>query len=327
MGKVVTAAMKICSLVPGATEVVAALGRAESLVGISHECDFPPEVRHATVLVRPLVESGNFPSRDVDNQVSEAIAAGEPLYHFDEAGFAQAQPTVVLAQSLCDVCAVTSDQLAHAVGGLSAPPRIVSLHPARLNDVIMDVTRIGEAIDRAVEGQVLSRSLQAELDHIRNRIEAQPRRTGSCPRVACIEWLDPPYLAGHWVPDMVSWAGGIDALGMAGAPSRRTTWKDIAEAKPDLVVFMPCGYSLTQTQMELTTIPPPLEWPSIRAVRQGRVYGVDASAYFSRPGPRLIHGVRILARLCHPDLFPALGPAEAAPAAFGGAAWARQASR
>ncbi len=309
--------VRICSLLPGATEVVAALGRADCLVGISHECDWPTSIRDRPIVVRPRFQSGLLSSRELDRQVSAAVAAGRRLYELDAAAVHAGDPTVVLTQDLCDVCAVTPDQLQQALAGLSSSPRVLSLHPTRLHDVIGDIAKIAVAIGRPTEGQQLADALQRELGQIRSQLQSLASAAPANPRVACVEWLDPPYIGGHWVPDMVACAGAVDALGEAGMPSRRTSWQDIADADPDLIVLMPCGYSVAQTRAEMTSLPPPPGWKDLAAVRNGRVYAVDAAAHFSRPGPRLIHGVRVLAALCHPTLGWPLSPEEAMPVAFG----------
>ena len=309
--------VRICSLLPGATEVVAALGRSDCLVGISHECDWPASIRDKPVVVRPRFQSGLLSSRELDRQVSAAVTAGRRLYELDAAALHAGDPTVVLTQDLCDVCAVMPDQLQQALAGLPSAPRVLSLHPTRLTDVIGDIARIGAAIGRPTEGQQLADALQAELSHIRSQLQSLSSAAPAKPRVACVEWLDPPYIGGHWVPDMVACAGAVDALGEAGMPSRRTSWRDIADADPDVIVLMPCGYSVAQTLAEMASLPPPAGWEALAAVRKGRVYAVDAAAHFSRPGPRLIQGVRILAALCHPTLGWPLAPEEAAPVSFG----------
>lgn len=317
MGNPAEEAVRICGLPPGATEVVAALGQADRLVGISHECDWPAAIRPKPVVVRPRFQSGRLPSRELDHRVSATVAAGHRLYELDEAAFLSGRPTVVLTQDLCDVCAVTPDQLGHALAALPSPPRLLHLHATRLGDVAHDVIRIGAGIGRLTEGLALAASLRAELRAVESQLAAQKEKADVRPRVACVEWLDPPYIAGHWVPDMVACAGGVDALGLPGSPSRRTTWGEIAEADPDILVLMPCGYTVAQTLTEMATLATPPEWNGLRAVREGRVFAVDASAHFSRPGPRLIRGVRVLAAICHPHLGEALPREDAAPASLG----------
>jgi iron complex transport system substrate-binding protein len=299
--------MKICSFVPGATEVVAALGLADELVGISHECDFPPSLANIPVLVESLVGQGTSLSADIDREVKSMVAAGRPLYRLNAPAFHVAQPDLILTQDLCHVCAVTPDELTRAIQALPQPPRMVILSPTSLEDVLLDIERIADAAGKRVKGRELIRSLHRRLEAIQTRTAAYRPR----PRVVCLEWLAPLYLAGHWVPQMVELAGGDDVLSAKGTPSRQTTWQEVEEAQPDLILVMPCGYSTTRTVGELAQIGPHQNdwrralsrWPSM--------YVVDAASYFSRPGPRLIDGIELLATIFHPDPNAPLDPEKA----------------
>jgi iron complex transport system substrate-binding protein len=290
--------MRICSLIPGATEVVAALGLADQLVGISHECDFPPSIQHVPVMVEPMIGKDQPSSAEIDQRVKELAAAGERLYRLDEDAFHRAQPDVVLTQDLCHVCAVTPDQLTRAIQLLQRPPVVVTLSPTSLENVIADVERIAKVVDRLPQGQALANSLRHRLDLVHARTVTRTSR----PRVVCLEWLAPLYVAGHWVPEMVELAGGHNVLGSKDAPSRETTWGEVEAAQPDVVLVMPCGYSIEQTTKELTrTGQVHDEWRRARG-HWPHVYVVDAASYFSRPGPRLIDGVELLAAILHPSL-------------------------
>lgn len=291
--------MKICSLLPGATEVIAALGLADDLVGISHECDYPPTITHKPVLVRATIDGDRMSSAEIDHQVKAAVTADRPLYELDEGLFARAQPDLVVTQDLCHVCAVTPSQLERAIGALPYRPQLLSLNPLTLDDIFMDVERIGAATERPAEAQALSLSLRSRLEFIRRQITSVNER----PTVACLEWLAPLYAAGHWVPQMVEWAGGLDRLGAAGAPSRQVTWDHLLAAAPDVLVLMPCGFSVNRTLRDLTQLTAHPGWQDLPAVKNSRVFAVDASSYFSRPGPRLVDGVAILAALFHPSRF------------------------
>ncbi|HET8580399.1 MAG TPA: cobalamin-binding protein [Nitrospiraceae bacterium] len=291
--------MRICSLVPGATEVITALGLADDLVGISHECDYPPAIKHKPVMVRATIDSDCSSSTEIDHQVNAAIQGGQQLYELDEGLFTRAQPDLVITQDLCHVCAVTPSQLQQAIGALPHKPQLLSLNPTNLDDVLMDVERIGAAAKRLAEARTLSAALRARLESIRGQVASE----NECPTVACLEWLSPLYAAGHWVPQMVAWAGGLDRLGSAGAPSRQVTWDHLLAAAPDVLVLMPCGFSINRTLRELNHLTVHPGWQDLPAVRNGRVFAVDASSYFSRPGPRLVDGVAILASLFHPSRF------------------------
>jgi iron complex transport system substrate-binding protein len=295
--------MRICSLLPGATEVVAALGLADDVVGVSHECDYPPAMRQKPVLVTPAIDAERSDSAGIDRQVRDTLAEGKRLYALDERQFAQAQPELVITQDLCQVCAVTSGQLERAIQQLPKQPRLLTLNPGSLTDVIQDVERIGAATGQTDRGAAFAASLRSRLETICKRVSTAKTR----PKVVCLEWLDPLYLGGHWVPEMVDWAGGRDMLGKAGVPSTRVTWEQVRTAQPEAVIIMACGFSVERTRRELEANQPQSRWPGwqdLPAVRQHRVYAVDAAAYFSRPGPRLVDGVAILASLLHPELFP-----------------------
>jgi iron complex transport system substrate-binding protein len=289
--------MRICSLLPGATEVVAMLGRTRHLVGISHECDYPPEIRTKPVLVRSKVDAG-LPSADIDRRVRSMAQAGRPLYELDETLLTRVRPDIVITQDLCHVCAITPAQLARALRVLPAPPRVLSLNPSTLDDVLVDIERIGDTIGRAQEASALVEQLRARLHAVLLQVAHAETR----PRVVCLEWLDPLFAAGHWVPEMVACAGGVDVLGAPGSPSAQITWEQVQAARPDVLVIMPCGFSIARTKQEMNRLTKRTGWKELPAVKNGAVFLVDAAAYFSRPGPRLIDGVEILAACLYPAL-------------------------
>ncbi len=280
---------------------------ADQLVGISHECDFPPVIRRIPVMVEPLVGAGPAASEEIDKQVKEKLAAGEPLYRLDEQAFHEAQPDLILMQNLCHVCAVTPDQLARAVEALPRRPQTVTLSPVSLSDIFADVERIAEAVHQPAKGRSLVSALRNRLDTVQQRTGA----LGTRPRVVCIEWLAPLYLAGHWVPEMVDLAGGRDVMGLPGSASRKTTWKEIEDARPDILLLMPCGYSIKRTMEELRELGQKAEEWTGAMDRWPDLYVVDAASYFSRPGPRLIDGVELLADIFHPCSETRLDPARA----------------
>jgi iron complex transport system substrate-binding protein len=299
--------MRIVSLVPGATEIIATLGHADELVGISHECDYPPTIRHAPVLVRARLAADQASSVEIDRKVREAAAARTDLYALDHEGFRRARPDLVIAQELCDVCAITPDGVQTALRAFSTPPRLLTLHAATLDEVLQDLERIGREIGEASAAGALATALRDRLSAVEARVASQRR-----PSVVCLEWLDPPFVAGHWVPEMIARAGGTDVLGKAGAKSRPVEWADIVAASPDVLILAPCGFPIDRTLREVPAIATHLEWARLPAVSNDRVFVVDAPAYFSRPGPRLADGVEILARLLHPAVFGAAPPSGAA---------------
>jgi len=291
--------VRICSLVPGATEVVAALGLQRDLVGISHECDYPPDLTQTPVMVRPRVESHRLSSAQIDEQVGSLLAEGTGLYELDESRLLAAQPDLIIAQDLCDVCAVTPSQLDRVIRTLSPAPRMVTLNPQRLDDILEDIMVLGRALEREGTGRRFVAELHGRLDAVRANVASETVR----PRVACLEWLSPLYTAGHWVPDMVDAAGGLDVLGTAGAASRKLDWETLSASAPEVIVLMPCGFTVARTRTELTAVTQHRRWADLPAVRRGAVYLVDALSYFSRPGPRLIDGVEQLAAIFHPARF------------------------
>ncbi|HXT67887.1 MAG TPA: cobalamin-binding protein [Nitrospiraceae bacterium] len=289
--------MRICSLLPSATEVIALLGLSDELVGISHECDYPPSVRNLPVMVEPMIPPHGLASHDIDRQVSQLVASGQRLYRLKDQLLRQAQPDLIVSQDLCHVCAVTPDQLHEALCSMPRQPTLLTLNPTTVHEVIADVIRIGNAANRSAEGRHLAEQLQDRLEAVRTRVQ----RIAHCPRVACIEWLSPLYVAGHWVPEMVQLAGGQDVLAQPGSASRVVTWDDVLAAAPEVLIVMPCGFSVERTQAELfQMMQQPGQWPLSSQLAERTVL-VDASSYFSRPGPRLIDGIELLAAILHPS--------------------------
>jgi iron complex transport system substrate-binding protein len=289
--------MKICSLLPSATEVIALLGLGDELVGVSHECDYPPSVRNVPVMVEPVIPSQGLASADIDEQVRQLVASGQRLYRLNDHLLRQAQPDLIVSQDLCHVCAVTPDQLHAALRSMPRQPTVLTLNPSTIHDVVDDVVRIGDAVNRSTEGHRLAAHLHERLETMRARIQ----NISHCPRVVCIEWLSPLYIAGHWVPEMVRLAGGQDVLGQPGTASRVVTWDEVLTAAPDILIVMPCGFSLARTQTELgRMMQQPDQWRLFANLAQ-RTFLVDASSYFSRPGPRLIDGIELLIAILHPS--------------------------
>ena len=290
--------MRICSLLPGATEVVAALGLVDDLVAISHECDYPPEIRHKPVIIRSTVDPQKTSSPAIDRQVRDALQNGSGLYRIDESLLRRLDPDLIITQSLCEVCAVTPSEVQRALAGLRRTPQLLSLNPTTLEDVYRDIEAIGKATGKDVQAHRLVESLRGRVAKVRERIqEERPRR------VACLEWLEPLYCAGHWVPEMVRLAGGVDLLAEVGVPSVVVSWERVLGCQPDLLVLMPCGFSIDRTATELDLLTSRPGWKDLPAVQAGAVYAVDGPAYFNRSGPRLVDGVELLAALFHPHRF------------------------
>lgn len=288
--------MRVVSLVPAATEIAYALGAQDDLVAVTHDCDFPPEIRMLPRVTSATIPAGTT-SREIDTLVREAAARGDSTFHLDAGALRDAAPEMILGQTLCAVCAVTLDQVPRS---LPLEPRVVPLAAGTLEGMYDDVTRVGQALGRTAQAARLIASLRARVDAVRDAVAGRAR-----PRVACIEWLDPPYSGGHWVPEQVGLAGGTDVLGKPGARSRVLKWAEVRAARPEIVVVMPCGWDVHRAEREAHAV------PDVGA----RIIAVDGNAYFSRPGPRLIDGVELLASLLHPGVVPA--PAGAAAIEIG----------
>jgi iron complex transport system substrate-binding protein len=280
--------MRIVSLVPAATEMVHALGATAELVAVTHDDDYPPEVLDLPHVTRSTIPAGAT-AREIDTRVREAGARGESTFHLDHRTLRGVRPDVILGQTLCAVCAVTLDQIPATI---DPAPRVVPLDASSIEGMFVDLRRVGAAIGRADAADAL-------IDRLRVRIAAVERQVAGRerPRVACLEWLDPPFNAGHWVPEQVRFAGGVDVLGEPGARSREISWAEVVSARPDIVVAMPCGWDAERARREALAMP---------LVRDARVVGVDGAAYFSRPGPRLVDGIELLGSILHPDLVGAL---------------------
>jgi iron complex transport system substrate-binding protein len=288
--------MRICSFLPSATEILFALGLGDSVAGVTFECDFPPEARQKPVVVTTRMKQ-RFGPAAIDQEVSEFMARGESLYQVDEEKLAEIKPDLIITQDLCHVCAASPGDLASALTKLSPAPRVMTLSPHSLSDVWSDILAVGEATERTSEAH----RLMAEIEQRISRIEKAAGSAGARPRVLCLEWLDPPFIAGHWVPEMARLAGGEDVLGKVGEPGFKSSWEAITAAKPEVFVVMPCGYHLEEVVREFRGLHFPPTLYDVPAFETGRIYAVDASSHFSRPGPRLAAGVEVLAQILHPD--------------------------
>ena len=298
--------MRICSLLPGATEVVAGLGLADDLVAISHECDYPPEIRNKPVVIQSLVNPEETSSLGIDQQVGSALRQGSGLYRINVDLLREAHPTLIITQDLCEVCAVTPTEVHRALAGLPHLPQILSLNPTGIYDVFHDIEMIGLAIGRQEAARRWVGELTQRLEKVKARVAAEPRRS-----VGCIEWLEPLYRAGHWVPELVSLAGGTDVLAGPEAKSVVVAWELVQAAAPDVLILMPCGFSIDRTLKEIDRLTSRPGWKNLPAVMNSEVYVVDGPAYFNRPGPRLLDGLELLARLLHPTCFDGPLPAGA----------------
>ncbi len=299
--------MRICSLLPSATEIVFALGLGDRLVGVTHECDYPPEAARLPAVTRSVIDHAGRPSAEIHRHIASALHGGSSIYALDQRLLERLDPGLILTQELCQVCAVSYGQVQRAVRELPGERRVLSLEPTSLEGILDSIRQVGEVAGVPQRAAGIVKALRQRIEQVARRAADAPSR----PRVFAMEWLDPPFIGGHWVPEMVRLAGGADGLGREGHPSRQIGWDEIAAYDPDVVVLMPCGYNLAQTLRDLGQVKLPDAWAKLQAVRSGQVYAVDGSACFNRPGPRIVDGLEILAEILHPDRFPRTKPPEA----------------
>jgi len=289
--------MRIVSLLPSATEILFALGLDREIVGVSHECDFPPLARTKPVVIHSRLPH-DAPPAEIDRLVSEYVHRGESLYAVDAALLESLAPDLIVTQDLCHVCAASPDDLGAALTRFERRPEVLCLNPQDLGDIWRDILSVGEESCRGPQAEALLKQIGARL----GGLESQLPRSVNRPRVAFLEWLQPFYVGGHWVPEMIHVAGAVDVLGKVRTPSFRVHLQDIVEAEPEILLIAPCGYSAQRARDEYLSIDLPDQWYAMPAVRNGRVYSLEASSYFSRPGPRLMTGVEALAKLLHPGI-------------------------
>jgi iron complex transport system substrate-binding protein len=292
--------VRICSLVPAATEALFAIGLGDQVFGVTHECDWPPEAASRPVVTASLIQTGDLSSAEVDRAVAEAARNGRPLYAIDEQRWAEIEADVVVMQELCDVCAVSTDQVEGVLRARPLAVDVVDFSPSTLPGIGEAIESLGTRLGAPGEAEELAAGMQSRLDRVASALAA----VEGSPRVFVTEWLEPPYSAGHWVPDMVAAAGGTDVAGMSGEPSHRMRWPDVVALEPDVVVLAPCGLDLDRTLSEVVPVELSAHLLGTPARQESRVFAVDANALFSRPGPRVVDGVEVLAHLLHPSEYP-----------------------
>lgn len=290
--------MRIVSLVPHATELLFALGLEEEVIAVTHECDYPARARELPRVTRDVLPAappiGDRPAAEIDAAVRARTEQGEAIYELDEDALRALAPELIVTQALCPVCAVSYTDVAKLARKLPSRPRVIALDPHTLGETLGDVRTLAQATDRRAEGVDLVARTAARVDRVKLAVRGRPR-----PRVAALEWLDPVYVAGHWTPQLIELAGGEDVLGMPGEPSRTVSWEELAASAPQVVVAMPCGYDAPRAHAEAVAYA-----DRLTALEARRVVAVDASAYFSRPGPRLVDGLELLAHILHPECVP-----------------------
>jgi iron complex transport system substrate-binding protein len=292
--------MKIVSLLPSATEIVFALGLGDALEGVTYECDHPQEARSKPVVSdTALAQDRPLSAAEIDRMVRDSMDRRQPLYVLDKDLIRKIQPDLVLAQDLCRVCAIPSGRVEDALAELECRAEVISLDPNTVDDILEGIVTVGRATHTEARAADVVASLRERVERVRRRAAGLPSI-----RTAAIEWTDPPFAGGHWIPEMVGMAGGTDVLSEPGQPSREIAWREVARAGPEVAVIMPCGYDLGDAQVEAERLFDRPELAETPAARTGAVFAVDASSFFSRPGPRIVDGLEILAWTIHPEAFP-----------------------
>jgi iron complex transport system substrate-binding protein len=291
--------MRICSFLPSTTEIICELGLVDDLIGITHECDFPETVNNKERVIMSSIDHKSLSSKEIDDLVTENSKNGKSTYLVDKDKLKAANPDIIFTQGLCEVCAVSGNQVLEAAQVLENRPEIISLEPGTVDEVLESIVTIGNATGKSEQAGKLVVSLKKRIDIIRN-VSVRERDK---PRVFCLEWLEPPFVAGHWVPEMVEIAGGENGLRNKGEPSIKVEWEEILDFAPHYIFVIPCGFDIDKTLNEIDTVTSNSIWHQTPASQKGNVYLVDANSYFSRPGPRIVDGIEIIARTIHPDLF------------------------
>lgn len=299
--------MRIVSLLPSATEMICQLGLREQLVGVTHECDYPPFVVDLPKVTRTLIPE-NSTSSEIDALVREQLKTQKALYSLDVSTLERLRPDLIVSQTLCEVCAVGESEVAAAVGALSTKPRILNLTPTRLSDVFDSIRLIGEATGRTDVAADVVESLESRVARVMQRTEGILQRK----RVVLLEWIDPPFSSGHWTPELIRMAGGIEGVGREGHPSRTMNWEEVTKCDPDVIVVACCGFTVERTLIEVPLLRKISAFRELRCVRDENVFVIDGHAYFNRPGPRLVESLELLAHLLHPETHPL--PADVIPA-------------
>jgi iron complex transport system substrate-binding protein len=291
--------LRIVSLLPSATEIVCALGLEDALVGVTHECDYPPSVVGKPVLTASRISHATMSSREIDHAVRSQLDGHGSIYELNEKLLHELEPDLIITQELCEVCAVSYKTVQKAARMFTADVRVVSLEPENISDIFANIRTVGGLTGREAEAETVVNDLNVRLDALAVLLT----EVGQRPRTLLLEWLEPPFAPGHWTPEQVAFAGGDSTFGNAGGKSRTTTAEEIQAYAPEVVVLAPCGFYKEDTLAALARARLPRVWHELPAVRAGNVWAVDATSYFSRPGPRVVEGAEILARIIHPEVF------------------------
>lgn len=296
--------MRICSLLPSGTEILYGLGLEDQIVAVSDDCDYPPDVRNKPIISKSVLSGKNYSSRQIHNLVESHQHKGLSIYDIDEEYLRKVKPDLILTQELCEVCAIPYSQVLKAAKVLDQGPKVVSLEPRTLEDVLDNILLVGKLTGTQTRGEHFVSELRKRIDFVKSKSQKVTER----PKVLNLEWTDPPMAAGHWVPQMVEIAGGRDEMVKVGEWTVNLTWSRVVDYRAEVIVVMPCSYTLEESLSEARTLDKIDGWKSIPAVREGKVYAVNAGWYFSRSGPGLVTGLEILGEILHPELFEGLAP-------------------
>jgi len=291
---------RIVSFLPSATEILYELGVGDQVLAVTHECNYPKEASSKPRVIKSSFDPDKMTSHEIDNKVVELVHAQKDIYILDESVLKKANPDLIVAQGICEVCSPYTREINRAVEILDGKPQVLILDPKNLDDILQNVIEVGNKVNKIREAQDFVAKLQERILDIKD-IPKIAR-----PKILCIEWLDPLFTAGHWIPQMVEIAGGINGISITGEKSRRMDIEEIIKFDPDIIVLMPCGFDINRTILEYEKLSENEKWKSLKAVKQGQVYAVNANEYFSKPGPRTVTGLEILAKILHPDTFKGL---------------------
>jgi iron complex transport system substrate-binding protein len=303
---------RIVSFLPSSTEMLYAIGAGDQITGVTHECKYPDDAKSKPKVINSSFDATNMTSREIDNKILGLMKTGGNIYVINDQNLKDAKPDLIIAQGVCEVCAPFTKEIDRANSILGYKPDLLVLDPHDLDDILVSIMDVAEKVGRVSEGRRLVASLQNRIDTIRRIVgdTIKRKRVGNNgidnannakPRIVCVEWIDPFFTAGHWIPQMVDIAGGINGLSTVGQPSRRISIDEILEYNPDKIILMPCGFDIDRTSKEVKVLETNDKWKSLQAVRRNEVYAVDANAYFSKPGPRTVTGVEILAKIMYPE--------------------------
>ncbi|MGI0072664.1 MAG: cobalamin-binding protein [Nitrosotalea sp.] len=288
---------RIVSLLPSATEILYELGVGNQVLAVTHECNYPSEAKTKPKVIHSSFDPQKMTSHEIDNKVSELVKTGQDIYVLDEKVLKKANPDLIVAQGICEVCSPYTREINRAITILNTKPEVLILDPKNLDDILQNILQIGEKVGRQKEAKELVAKLQTRINKVKNT------KKGALPKVLCLEWLDPLFTAGHWVPQMVELAGGINGISTTGEQSRRMVLGEAVKYDPEIIILMPCGFDVERTILEYEKLLENKIWRKMKAVKEGKVYAVNANEYFSKPGPRTVTGLEILAKTINPDTF------------------------